>query len=110
MSEREAISRRMRDHYESVWRSGDAWELEASEFEQARYERQLALLSDRRYGKTLEIGCGSGGFTRLLAGIADRVVALDIAAAAVERARKRAEGAGPGVVAFQVADVMTFDL
>jgi len=110
MSERERISRRMRDHFESVWRAGDAWDLEASGFEQARYERQLALLAGRHYGKALEIGCGSGVFTRLLAGIADRVVALDIAAAAVERARKRAEGAGPGVVSFHVADVMTFDL
>ena len=48
MSERELISRRMRDHYESVWRAGDAWELESSDFEQARYERQLALLAGRR--------------------------------------------------------------
>ena len=42
---------------------------------------------DRRYSRTLEIGCGAGAFTRLLAGVSERVVALDVSPAAIERAR-----------------------
>jgi SAM-dependent methyltransferase len=99
----------VRAHYERVWQAGDAWELESSDFEQARYDRQLALLAGRRYERALELGCGSGGFTRRLAGVADRVVALDVAAAAIDRARAATVGAGPGVVEFRVADVMDYD-
>jgi len=109
MRDRNLISREMQAHYEAVWREGDAWSLEGSEFEQRRYEQLLELLRGRRYPRVLEIGCGSGCFTRLLASLADRVVALDIAQAAVERARLRTADAGPGVVDVRVADVMQYD-
>jgi predicted glycoside hydrolase/deacetylase ChbG (UPF0249 family)/SAM-dependent methyltransferase len=110
ISERALISRRMRDNFEYLWQTGDAWDLESSEFEQTRYDRLLALLADRRYGNVLEVGCGSGELTRRLAGIADRVVATDIAAAAVERARQRTHDVPAGVVTFHVDDVMNMDL
>jgi SAM-dependent methyltransferase len=110
MIDRSGIHRQMRDHYQAVWQSGDAWEFETSEFEQNRYEFLLKKLGCRRYGQVLEIGCGSGCFTRLLAGVSDRVVALDIAAAAIERARVQTAGAGPGVVDLRVANIMDFDL
>lgn len=110
MLEREAISRKMQDHYEAVWQRGDAWSFETSAFEQKRYDYLFEVLSDRRYDRALEIGCGSGCFTRRLAGIADRIVALDIAAAAIERARANNADAGPGVIDWRVADVMKFDV
>jgi len=110
MLEREAISRKMQDHYETVWQRGDAWSFETSAFEQSRYDYLFGVLDDRRYGRALEIGCGSGCFTRRLAGIAERVVALDIAAAAIERARANNADAGPGVIDWRVADVMKFDV
>ncbi len=109
MTERHLISQKMREHYETVWQAGDAWGFETSEFEQARYAHQLEVLAGQRYERALEIGCGSGCFTRRLASIADRVVALDIAEAAIERARVQAAGAGPGTVEFRVADAMHFD-
>jgi SAM-dependent methyltransferase len=110
MNERHLISDKMRAHYETVWQAGDAWDFETSEFEQARYAHQLGFLAGQRYERALEIGCGSGCFTRRLAGIADRVVALDIAEAAIERARVQAADAGPGTVEFRVADAMHYDL
>ena len=110
MTERHLISQKMREHYETVWRAGDAWNFEVSEFEQARYAHQLDFLGEQRYERALEIGCGSGCFTRRLAGIADRVVALDIAEVAIKRARMQVAGAGPGVVEFRVADAMHYDL
>ncbi len=84
MKEQHLISDRMRAHYETVWHAGDAWDFETSEFEQARYEHQLEVLAGQRYDRVLEIGCGSGCFTRRLASIASHVVALDIAEAEVE--------------------------
>lgn len=109
MKERHLISEKMRAHYETVWQAGDAWDFETSEFEQARYAHQLQVLAGQRYDRALEIGCGSGCFTRRLVGIADWVVALDIAEAAIERARVQTAEAGPGQVEFRVADAMHYD-
>jgi SAM-dependent methyltransferase len=93
--------------FEGFWRQGDFWKLEASQFEQAKYDCQLAVLGRHRYARALEIGCGAGAFTRRLAAIADHVVALDVSPTAIERAR--AAGAGPGTVEFRVANVMDYD-
>jgi SAM-dependent methyltransferase len=54
----------------------------------------------------LEIGCGAGAFTRRLAGLADRILALDVAPSAIARAR--ASPCGPAAVEFAVANVMDF--
>jgi predicted TPR repeat methyltransferase len=107
MSATEAIHRTVREHYDQFWQRGDPWELETSEFEQAKYARQLALLADRRYRRVLEIGCGCGCFTERLVGLADRVVALDVAASAIARAR--AARRTPATVEFRVANVMEYE-
>lgn len=60
------------------------------------------LLSGRRFGSVVEIGCGTGKNTALLARIADRVHAIDFAPQMIRRAR---ELPGLGNVAFTIADV-----
>jgi SAM-dependent methyltransferase len=110
MTTRQQISRQMGEHYETVWQGRDAWDLENSAFEQRRFARLLQCVGGRRYQRVLEIGCGSGCFTRLLAGIADHVVGIDIAPAAIERARARVDGAGPCAITLQAVDIMEFDL
>ncbi len=110
MIDRTSIHNKMQNHYESVWKGGDAWDFESSSFEQSRYAFLLQRLSDRRYRCALEIGCGSGCLTRLLAGIAERVVAVDIAPAAIERARLQTADARPGQIDLVVANIMDFDL
>ena len=107
MTEREAIDRRMRDHYENLWSQGDPWQFESSELDAKRYRRQFALLNDRRYGRVLDAGCGSGDFARLMADISDEVVALDIAPAAIARAREKC--AGKSNVGFRVHNLMEFN-
>ena len=102
-ADREWAGDRARTFFDSLWNQGDYWELETSAFEQARYARLMELLRDRRYARTLEIGCGAGAFTTLLAEVSDRVVALDVSPAAIERARARRTGDG---VEFRVANVM----
>jgi SAM-dependent methyltransferase len=107
MTERELISRKAQSFFEELWQRGDPWEFETSEFEQRRCARLLEILSVRRYAKVLEIGCGAGAFTRLLAPIADHVVAFDISSTAIERAK--ATQAGQGSVEFRVANMMEYD-
>ena len=88
-------------------RQSDPWDLEASELDQRRYERQLEQLSDRHYSRALEIGCAAGSFTRRLALVCDELLALDVSRHAIDRAR--AGGAARGVE-FRLANVMELDL
>lgn len=106
MRERQLSDAKAEEFFTDLWKGGDPWDFERSEYEQARCAHLLRLLADRRYGRVLEIGCAGGHFTRLLAGIADQVVALDIAPAAIDRAR--ALGGGPGVLDFRVANIMDY--
>jgi len=107
-SQRELLARESQRFFEERWREGDPWDVESSELDQASYESQAALLRDRTYGKALELGCGSGAFTRRLAEIADRTLAVDVAPSAIERAR--GAGLDPNAVDFRVANIMDFDL
>jgi malonyl-CoA O-methyltransferase len=58
----------------------------------------------KRYPAVLEIGCGTGKNTELLARIADRVQALDFSEAMIERARRRSSTSN---VTFAIADLTT---
>jgi len=103
VADRERAGNRARLFFDDLWTQGDYWRLETCEFDQSGYARSLQLLSDRRYPRTLEIGCGAGAFTRLLASMSDHVVGLDVSPAAIDRARVQV--ADPGVE-FRVANVM----
>jgi SAM-dependent methyltransferase len=104
---RELAGRRATEFFEALWRQGDFWRLESSDFERARLDRQQELLEGRSYPRALEIGCGAGVFTRRLASLADRVVALDVAPSAVEQARRAPKLDN---VDFRIANVMDADL
>jgi SAM-dependent methyltransferase len=108
VTDRKNIGEKARDFFEDLWKRGDPWSLESSPFEQAKYAHQLGLLHDRRYSRALEIGCGSGQFTRILSRVVDGVTALDISQTAIDRAR------GLGIesekAAFVVANIMDYDL
>jgi SAM-dependent methyltransferase len=102
-ADRERAGERARRFFDDLWNQGDYWKLDTSAFDQARYARLIELLGDRRYARTLEIGCGAGAFTGLLAGVSGHVTALDVSPAAIERARARGIG---GNVEFRVANIM----
>lgn len=97
-----------RRFFKDLWAESDPWSLDASELDQLRYARQIELLGDRRYGRALEIGCASGSFTRKLAPLSDRLLAIDIAEVAIERARA-AHDCHQGVE-YRVANTMDFDV
>src|SRR5260370_39606798 len=56
----------------------------------------------------LEIGCGKGEFSRLLAARSRRVLALDLSSEMIRLAR--ASSAHLANIEFQIADVMRYDL
>jgi SAM-dependent methyltransferase len=75
----------MRDYYEELWRRLPA-ELEPPDF--AR--RLEFLLGEARAGeRVLDLGCGDGRFTAALIGAGVRTVGVEVAEAALERARAR---------------------
>jgi SAM-dependent methyltransferase len=105
MSERKVITQKAGAFFDDLWNRGDPWKLETSEFEQAKYEREIGILRGRHYSRALEIGCGAGAFTRFLARVADETVALDISPTAIARA----DGTGLESIDFRVANVMDYD-
>ena len=108
MTEREQIYHKAQSFFDDLWRRGDPWELETSNWEQERYARLLAMLDRPRYGRVLEIGCGAGTFTRRLAGLADKVLALDVSSEAVAKAR--ATQSDLTQVEFRVGNIMDYNL
>jgi SAM-dependent methyltransferase len=102
MTSREDISKAMHEHFEEVWRAGDRWEFNTSEFEHGRFARQLEMIADRRYPRVLELGCGAGNFTKLLAPHADYLLGIDVSPTAIERAR----ALGLKNVDFRVQDIL----
>ena len=108
-SARERAGTETQRFFDELWRDRDPWALDDSELDQRRYERQLELLADRRYERALEIGCAGGSFTRRLAGVCESVLAVDVAAAAIARARA-ASSPGDTGVEYRRVNVMDLDL
>jgi SAM-dependent methyltransferase len=94
--------------FQALWMQGDYWDLESSDYERRRLAALVAMVDDRRYRRVLEVGCGAGELSRLLAPLAEEVVGLDVAAAALERGRER--GHDLGSVRFVQANIMEYDL
>jgi 2-polyprenyl-3-methyl-5-hydroxy-6-metoxy-1,4-benzoquinol methylase len=108
MTDREEICRKAESFFNDLWMRGDPWELETSNWEHERYACLLAILDRPRYGRVLEIGCGAGTFTRRLAGLADKVLALDVSSEAIARAR--AAQSDLKQVEFRVGNIMDYNL
>ena len=70
-------------------RNPDPWRFESRWYERRKRALIAASLPRERYGSVLEIGCSTGHVTEVLADRSDDVLAVDVAQAAVERARAR---------------------
>jgi SAM-dependent methyltransferase len=70
-------------------RDPDPWDFETSGYEARKYDATIAALEGRRYSNALEVGCSIGVLTERLAEHADALLAIDVAEAALERARAR---------------------
>jgi len=85
-----ATSRLAAGYFDDLYaRHDDPWGFESRWYEERKRAVTLASLPTRRYGRALEIGCSTGLLTAALADRCDELLAVDVAAAAVARARDR---------------------
>jgi SAM-dependent methyltransferase len=78
------------DYFERVYREADdPWHFATSQYEAAKYAATLAALPRARYRNAFEIGCSIGVLTQRLAGRCQRLLAVDVAEAALALARAR---------------------
>ncbi|MFL9841892.1 SAM-dependent methyltransferase [Sphingomonas sp. ST-64] len=90
-------------YFEGIFASDDdPWDLASSAYERAKFDRTIAALGDRRYHRAIEIGCAHGVLTHRLLALCDTLLALDISAAALDKARSRL-GNPPGLTLRQMA-------
>jgi SAM-dependent methyltransferase len=87
----------------------DPWFTTAPQYryQPLKYQVVLSMLPDRAYHRALDIGCGVGTFSRLLAQRAEQVVGVDLSQSAVNDAA-RASIAVPNVE-FRQADMLKLD-
>jgi len=84
-----------REYFEGLYaESDDPWNFEASEYEQDKYARTLAVLGERTFRRALEAGASIGVFTELLSDRCDELLAVDVSERAVAAARRRLSGRG----------------
>jgi SAM-dependent methyltransferase len=69
-------------------RDPDPWDFETSAYEAAKYDATIAAL-EPPYASALEVGCSIGVLTQRLAERCERLLAIDVAEAALQRARAR---------------------
>ena len=58
----------------------------AFRYQRLKYMKLLAMLPARPYARALDVGCGLGQFTRMLAPYVDEMVGLELSQVAVEQA------------------------
>lgn len=91
----DAGSRTPLEVFERIYRRRrDPWGYESRADEQAKYERTLSALGERRYARALEIGSSIGVFTSMLAARCDQVVGIEPSATALARASTRLRDQG----------------
>jgi SAM-dependent methyltransferase len=106
--DRGALQQKAQRFFEEIWSREDAWNLDTSPFEQARFSALIAAVQDQRYRRVLEIGCGAGAFTAELSRLSDSVLAIDIAPTAIEKAHHRL--AHLAHVSFRTGSIMEIDV
>jgi len=78
------------EYFDSLYaQNADPWAFASSPYEAAKYAATLAALPQMRYSSALELGCSIGVLTQQLAPRCARLLACDIAEAALSLARSR---------------------
>jgi predicted TPR repeat methyltransferase len=80
----------------------DPWGHLTRPYEREKYARTLDVMGARQFRQGLEVGCGIGALTELLAPRCDRLTSIECVCAALARARMRMAGA-PHVILIEGA-------
>ena len=95
-----------RDEFELLFqRDPDPWNFRSSPYEAAKFDATIAALGGRRFASGLDVGCANGVLTARLAAQCDRLLAVDVAQAALDLAAEEMARQGHGHVAFRRADI-----
>ncbi|WP_257222074.1 PIG-L family deacetylase [Curtobacterium sp. csp3] len=95
------VQSRSRESFDAHYaRKPEGWDFEGSWYERRKRAMTLAALPRERFRSALELGCATGVLTTALTERADDVLGTDLAAAALERARRRAPSARFALAAF----------
>lgn len=94
------------DDFERLYQAQpDPWQFASSSAEQARYRALISMLRRRRYTQALEPACSIGALSAQLAERCEHLLALDVSASAVARAREHC--AHLPQIEFGVGDIRT---
>ncbi|TGE17017.1 class I SAM-dependent DNA methyltransferase [Hymenobacter elongatus] len=77
-------------YFDDVYRANeDPWHFETSPYEREKYATSLAALPRPHYARAFEVGCSLGVLTEQLAVRCAHLLAIDVAAAPLKKARMR---------------------
>ncbi|MCB2379381.1 nodulation S family protein [Hymenobacter sp. BT635] len=77
-------------YFDQVYQANeDPWQFETSSYEHEKYAASVAALPRPRYARGFEVGCSLGVLTEQLAPFCGHLLAIDIALAPLEKARRR---------------------
>lgn len=88
-------------------RDTDPWSVRHSWYERRKRAVLMASLPENNFGKTLELGCGIGETTCLLAPICTQVIAVDISETAAALCQQRVVQTGSEQVSVHVLHLPT---
>lgn len=77
------------EYFDALYQHDDPWSYDVRWYEARKRQICLALLPKKRYAHVLELGCGNGVLTQLLAQRCDQLIAVDANAKAVTLAQAR---------------------
>lgn len=77
--------------WDTFYEPTDPFHFDGNPREALKYERTLALCGPGPFERALELGCGEGAFTEILAPRCNELVAVDISDVAVQRAAARTQ-------------------
>ena len=80
---------RSREQWEQWYAKPNPWRNEGSDEELVREAAVVDRLRHAHFANLLDLGCGEGRLTNMLATLSERTVAIDISERALERARSR---------------------
>ena len=77
-------------YFQSLYeKDPDPWRFASSRYEQDKYATTLAAIGDDKVARAWEVGCSIGVFTEALAPRCAELLAVDVADAALDQARRR---------------------
>ncbi len=88
MSDQEKVYKEL----DEINAKGDPWETKHP-YNQKTFNQLIELIKIVPHDSILEVGCGQGGFTKLLTSVSKDVTAIDVSENAITQAKERAKGA-----------------